>query len=243
MATRSWSPTKWPWVSLTPLKSSRSSSRTAPTPPTRATRAWAWARRSSKSARLARPVSGSWSAWCDELRGQRALVGDVALGEDEVQDPPVGVARGRAAHLDVDDATVLAQVALLVALLLDLARDRARERGLGDADVVGVGEGGRVLPDELVAAEPDHLAERVVDRDDAVVHVGEGSSAPCCTRRRRARAARPRRGRARGSGAPSGRGPWRAPTTRRRRAPATSRSRPRARPPRRTASTGRGRTR
>ena len=57
------SPAAWPRLSLTVLKSSRSMKRTASPLRSRRARATAWRTRSSNSARLARPVSGSWNAW------------------------------------------------------------------------------------------------------------------------------------------------------------------------------------
>ena len=55
------SPTAWPRWSLTILKSSRSRNSTAPR--SRRVRAIADSTRSRRSARLGRPVSGSWKAW------------------------------------------------------------------------------------------------------------------------------------------------------------------------------------
>ena len=61
-----------------------------------------------------------------ELGREGALLGDVALGEDEVEDLARGVARRRPRDLDVDHPAVLAQVALDVALLVDLVRGATR---------------------------------------------------------------------------------------------------------------------
>ncbi len=63
-ATSSWSPASWPRLSFTVLKSSRSEKSTETAPWLRACRASACATRSRKRARLARPVSESWKAWC-----------------------------------------------------------------------------------------------------------------------------------------------------------------------------------
>ena len=57
------SPAAWPSESLTVLKSSRSRNTTPTPPPSRSARADAWRTRSPNSARLARPVTGSWNAW------------------------------------------------------------------------------------------------------------------------------------------------------------------------------------
>ena len=45
---------------------------------------------------------------------------------------------------------------------------------LGDADVVGVGEDARVLTEQLLPREADHLAHRVVDVDDPILEVRKG---------------------------------------------------------------------
>ena len=58
------SPTAWPWVSLARLKSSRSTNSTATASLLRLARASAWSRNSIAAARLCRPVSASWVAWC-----------------------------------------------------------------------------------------------------------------------------------------------------------------------------------
>ena len=61
---RTVSPAAWPRLSLTVLKSSRSMNITPTSgPPRRDLSIECWTR-SAKSARLARPVTGSWNAWC-----------------------------------------------------------------------------------------------------------------------------------------------------------------------------------
>ena len=93
--------------------------------PVAATRAWAWRKRSSKSARLARPVRESWSAWWESCAARAALFGDVALGGDEVEDLARGVAGRRRETPRDDDPSVLSQVALDVADLVDLLASSA----------------------------------------------------------------------------------------------------------------------
>ena len=101
------------------------------------------------------------------------LLGDVALGDDEVQ-RLAGLVTGRGLRDFGDDhATVLVEVALHVAHLSDLVLQEAVVRRLGDADVVGVGEGFGVEADEFGARASHHRAEGVVRRDDAVLEVGE----------------------------------------------------------------------
>ena len=57
------SPSPWPRLSFTVLKSSRSRKRTVTGVPRRWASASAWLTRSRNRARLASPVSGSWNAW------------------------------------------------------------------------------------------------------------------------------------------------------------------------------------
>ena len=69
------SPAPWPRLSLTTLKSSRSTKSTARPPPSRRDLARAWRTRSLNSARLARSVRLSWNAWCSSwaARASRSL--------------------------------------------------------------------------------------------------------------------------------------------------------------------------
>ena len=59
-ATRRSSPTRWPWLSLTDLKRSRSTKRIATGWPRRPLRSRACSSRSSRRRRFGRPVSASW---------------------------------------------------------------------------------------------------------------------------------------------------------------------------------------
>jgi len=108
-----------------------------------------------------------------ELLGEDPLLGDVAFGDDEVERVALGVAGRGPRHLDVDDPAVLSKVPLDVPRLAQLALDHSPVRLLGDADVLGIGEGRRVLPQQLLLGEPDHLAEGVVGRDHPILEVGE----------------------------------------------------------------------
>ena len=65
------SPTPWPSVSLTSLKSSRSTNRTASPIPGLPRRTSAWESRSAKRTRFGNPVSGSCSAWCRSWSSRR----------------------------------------------------------------------------------------------------------------------------------------------------------------------------
>ena len=69
--TSSWSPTGWPRLSFTTLKSSRSRNSTATGPSSRSARSSAWETRSRNSARLANPVSESWNACRRSCRSRR----------------------------------------------------------------------------------------------------------------------------------------------------------------------------
>ena len=64
VATSSSSPTPWPIVSFTTLKSSRSTNSTPAVAPSRRAAATCCEIRSWKSSRLGSPVSASWKAWC-----------------------------------------------------------------------------------------------------------------------------------------------------------------------------------
>ena len=107
-----WSPAAWPRLSLIVLKSSRSMKMTARPMSSRRARATAWRTRSANSARLARPVTGSWKAWCGELLLEGLALGDVAAVEDDAADVLV-VEQVRVLDLEVQRrAVAVAQRAL-----------------------------------------------------------------------------------------------------------------------------------
>ena len=102
------SPSAWPRLSFTRLKSSRSRKSTVIGWACRCARASAWLTRSRNSARLARPVSGSWNAWwvsCSSSRfrsltsrvlstmpSDRGVAGEVGRQDLGVQPGAVGLA-------------------------------------------------------------------------------------------------------------------------------------------------------
>src|ERR1019366_2218318 len=109
-----------------------------------------------------------------KLGGEGLLFGNIAFGEDEVEDLSVGVASRRTRYLGRDDPTVLALVTLRVTHLVGLSGLDAPEVLFGDADVVMVGEERRVITENLLPGITDHLAEGVVDRDDTLPEISKG---------------------------------------------------------------------
>jgi hypothetical protein len=86
-----------------------------------------------------------------------------------IEDVAVLVAGRRAQNFHVDQSAVFAQIAFDVARLVSLAVGDAPMGVFGDPHVLGVGKGLGVLAHHLLAIKADHLAKRVVRRDDTVI--------------------------------------------------------------------------
>ena len=155
-SSRTRSPAAWPRLSLIVLKSSRSMKMTARPMWSRRARATAWRTRSANSARFARPVTGSWKAWCCELLLEGLALADVAAVEDDAADVLV-VEQVRVLDLEVQ------RVAVAVA-----------QRAVEDGGAGGAVVGGRVV-EEVQEAALLALREqaREARADDLVGRVAE----------------------------------------------------------------------
>ena len=94
-ATSSSSPAAWPRLSLTVLKLSRSRNSTARWPPRAARPRERVLDAVEEQARLARPVSESWNAWCASSLLEPLSLGDVAEAPHPADDLAVDALRLR----------------------------------------------------------------------------------------------------------------------------------------------------
>src|ERR1700731_3492176 len=99
---------------------------------------------------IRQPRDGIVESLTRELSGEFAFFGDVTFGEHEIRDIAIGVARGGAQNLHVDDLSVLSQVALDVARMVDFAAEHALERRFGESEIIGVRKRGRSTTNEFI---------------------------------------------------------------------------------------------
>ena len=164
------SPSAWPSVSLTFLKSSRSRKMTASGAPLRRRRASACSTRSRSSMRFGRPVSVSWLAWCSRRRSSalRSLTSRVFRTMPSTAPSPIEVRRQR---LDVDPAA--ARVADAVLDVAGRALLEVGEEPLQAGLVIGVDELPPVHALRARLVQADEPQRRGADVEDDAVGVDD----------------------------------------------------------------------